>query len=102
MILGDSLNVMACLAEREKLRGKVQMVYIDPPYGKFGLQLAAPPGTEMSTMARWRMPLVRPSRSRRSGTPGSLEFTLPYLPPGPTHRRPRAPDRDRIDICPDR
>jgi adenine-specific DNA-methyltransferase len=37
MILGDSLNVMASLAERERLRGKVQMVYVDPPYGiKFG------------------------------------------------------------------
>lgn len=33
MILGDSLQVMASLAEREDLRGKVQMVYIDPPYG---------------------------------------------------------------------
>ncbi|WP_245694697.1 site-specific DNA-methyltransferase [Streptomyces abyssalis] len=37
MILGDSLQVMASLAERENLRGKVQMIYIDPPYGiKFG------------------------------------------------------------------
>lgn len=37
MILGDSLNVMASLAERERLRGKVQMVYLDPPYGiRFG------------------------------------------------------------------
>jgi adenine-specific DNA-methyltransferase len=37
MILGDSLQVMSSLAEREDLRGKVQMVYIDPPYGiKFG------------------------------------------------------------------
>ncbi|MFG2760446.1 DNA methyltransferase [Streptomyces wuyuanensis] len=37
MILGDSLQVMASLAEREELRGQVQMVYIDPPYGiKFG------------------------------------------------------------------
>ena len=33
MILGDSLNAMASLAEREALRGKVQMIYIDPPYG---------------------------------------------------------------------
>ena len=33
MILGDSLQVMASLAERERLRGKVQMIYIDPPYG---------------------------------------------------------------------
>src|SRR5439155_3456715 len=33
MILGDSLQVMASLARREDLGGKVQMVYIDPPYG---------------------------------------------------------------------
>ena len=33
MILGDSLHVMASLAEREHLRGQVQCIYIDPPYG---------------------------------------------------------------------
>jgi adenine-specific DNA-methyltransferase len=33
MILGDSLSVMASLAEKEDLRGKVQCVYMDPPYG---------------------------------------------------------------------
>ena len=33
MILGDSLHVMASLAEREGLRGKVQCIYLDPPYG---------------------------------------------------------------------
>jgi adenine-specific DNA-methyltransferase len=33
MILGDSLHVMASLAEREQLRGRVQCIYIDPPYG---------------------------------------------------------------------
>jgi adenine-specific DNA-methyltransferase len=32
MILGDSLQVMASLAEREGLRGKVQCIYFDPPY----------------------------------------------------------------------
>ncbi len=37
IILGDSLLVMASLAEKEGLKGKVQMIYIDPPYGiKFG------------------------------------------------------------------
>ena len=37
MILGDSLQVMASLARREDLAGKVQMIYVDPPYGiKFG------------------------------------------------------------------
>ena len=33
MILGDSLQVMASLAEREGLRGQIQCIYIDPPYG---------------------------------------------------------------------
>ena len=37
MILGDSLQVMASLSEREGLQGKVQCIYIDPPYGiRFG------------------------------------------------------------------
>ncbi|MGI5820282.1 MAG: site-specific DNA-methyltransferase, partial [Armatimonadota bacterium] len=37
MILGDSLQVMTSLAEKEGLKGQVQMIYIDPPYGiKFG------------------------------------------------------------------
>jgi adenine-specific DNA-methyltransferase len=33
MILGDSLLAMTSLAEKEDLRGKVQMIYVDPPYG---------------------------------------------------------------------
>jgi len=33
LILGDSLHVMASLAEREGLRAKVQCIYFDPPYG---------------------------------------------------------------------
>ena len=37
MVLGDSLLVMNSLAEKEGLKGKVQMIYLDPPYGiKFG------------------------------------------------------------------
>jgi len=37
MILGDSLMVMTSLAEKEALKGKVEMIYLDPPYGiKFG------------------------------------------------------------------
>ena len=37
MVLGDALLVMNSMAEKEKLRGQVQMVYVDPPYGiKFG------------------------------------------------------------------
>ena len=33
MVLGDSLQVMASLSEREGLQGNVQCIYIDPPYG---------------------------------------------------------------------
>jgi adenine-specific DNA-methyltransferase len=37
MILGDSLLVMNSLLEKEGMRGRVQTIYIDPPYGiKFG------------------------------------------------------------------
>ena len=37
LILGDALLVMNSLAEKENLRGKVQMVFVDPPYGiRFG------------------------------------------------------------------
>src|SRR5680860_1044188 len=37
LILGDSLQVMNSLLEYEGLCGKVQMIYMDPPYGvKFG------------------------------------------------------------------
>jgi adenine-specific DNA-methyltransferase len=37
MVLGDSLLVMTSLAEKERLKGQIQMIYIDPPYGiKFG------------------------------------------------------------------
>lgn len=37
MILGDSLLVMTSLAEKERLKGLVQCIYMDPPYGiKFG------------------------------------------------------------------
>ncbi|MGA0556805.1 site-specific DNA-methyltransferase [Larkinella sp. VNQ87] len=47
MILGDSLQVMASLCEREGLRGKVQCIYFDPPYGiKFNSNF------QWSTMSR--------------------------------------------------
>ena len=33
LICGDSLQVMESLLHYEELRGKVQMIYVDPPYG---------------------------------------------------------------------
>jgi adenine-specific DNA-methyltransferase len=45
LILGDSLTVMHSLARREDLAGKVQMIYIDPPYGiKFASNFQAKVG----------------------------------------------------------
>jgi adenine-specific DNA-methyltransferase len=63
MILGDSLLVMASLAEKEGMKGKVQMVYMDPPYGSNSTrtgrcQLAG----AMSKTAR--LPRLRGSPSR--------------------------------------
>jgi adenine-specific DNA-methyltransferase len=77
MILGDSLQVMGSLAEREGLRGKVQMIYLDPPYGiKFGSNW------QVSTRKRdvkdgkvRATPPSRSSRSRPSATPGSWAST---------------------------
>jgi adenine-specific DNA-methyltransferase len=37
LVLGDSLLVMTSLAEKEGLKGKIQTIFLDPPYGiKFG------------------------------------------------------------------
>jgi len=41
MILGDSLAVMASLARREALAGKIQMIYMDPPTASSTQQLPA-------------------------------------------------------------
>ena len=63
MILGSSLQVMTSLAEKEGLKGKVQMIYIDPPYGiKFGSTGRLAPGNAMSETARLRTPLVNQNR----------------------------------------
>jgi adenine-specific DNA-methyltransferase len=74
MILGDSLNVMASLAERESLRGKVQMIYIDPPTGSsFGVIGNHHFERETSKMAGSPTSPARSSRSRHSVTRGSSE-----------------------------
>ena len=63
MILGDALQVMGSLAEREGLRGKVQCVYIDPPYGiRFNSNFQWSTTSPTSRMGRWST--SRGSRSR--------------------------------------
>ena len=56
MILGDSLQVMASLAERERLRGQVQCIYFDPPYG-----------IKFNSNFQWNV-------NARQGSPDSREF----------------------------
>jgi adenine-specific DNA-methyltransferase len=72
MILGDSLLVMTSLAEKERLKGKVQMIYVDPPYGSSsGRTGRSRRGSATSRTGRSRTRPASPSRSRRSGTRGS-------------------------------
>ena len=50
LVLGDSLQVMTSLAEKEGLKGKVQMIYLDPPYGiKFNSNWQVKTGTPKIT-----------------------------------------------------
>jgi len=76
MILGDSLLAMASLAEKEGLKGQVQTIYLDPPYGiKFGSNWQVSMRKRTSGTATPRTPPASPSRSAPSATPGSWEFT---------------------------
>ena len=98
MVLGDSLQVMASLAEREGLRGKVQCIYIDPPYGiKFQLQL---PVVHHQPGRAGRQPGAHhQGAGAGQGLPRHLARRhplLPDLPPGPPHRGPRPSHRLRF------
>ena len=98
MILGDSLNVMASLAEREALRGKVQMIYIDPPYGiKFGTnwQVVGPQARRQGRQARGRHPRGRADQ----GLPRHVGAGHPLVPDVPARsaaRRAGPADRERL------
>ena len=68
LILGDSLLVMASLAEKEGLKGQVQMIYLDPPYGiKFASNWQVSSAT--IELPGWRTP------SQRSGRISGLPST---------------------------
>ena len=83
MILGDSLQVMASLAEREGLRGKVQCIYIDPPYGiKFNSNFQwSTTSRDCEGTAGRNTSLESRSRSRRFGIHGGtgIHSYLTYL-----------------------
>lgn len=104
MILGDSLQVMASLAEREGLRGKVQCIYFDPPYGiKFNSNF------QWSTTSRdvkdgnedhiTREPEM--VKAFRDTWKDGIHSYLPGLYPRPLDRGTRSVDRIRLDFCAD-
>jgi len=88
MILGDSLQVMASLAEREGLRGKVQCIYLDPPYGiKFNSNF------QWSTTSRDvkdgnASHITREPEQVKAFRDTWRDGIHSYLPPRSPHRRP--------------
>jgi hypothetical protein len=104
MILGDSLNVMASLAERERLRGKVQMIYIDPPYGiKFGSnwQVSARKRDVKDGKVEDASREAEQIKAFRDTWELGIHSYL-SLPAGPPPRRPRSAHRERQLLRPDR
>jgi hypothetical protein len=102
MILGDSLAVMASLAEREGLRGKVQCIYIDPPYGiRFNSNFQWSTTSRDVTQQGPHHPRARAGQS----LPRHLARRHPLLPDlsaRPPDRRTRPPRRQRLDLRADR
>ena len=104
MILGDSLLVMTSLAEKEGLKGQVQTIYIDPPYGiKFGSNW------QVSTRKRRRNAMARtrtyaPARAgaRLPRHVGTRDPLVPELPARPLARRSRTTHRVGLGLRPDR
>jgi adenine-specific DNA-methyltransferase len=94
MIAGDSLLVMNSLLEKEGMAGKVQMVYIDPPYGiKYG-----------SNAGCERQKRRRPDRRTRNdqslpGHLGAWDSFLSNLPAGPAAFGKGTPARKRKRVC---
>ena len=88
MVLGDSLQVMASLAEREGLQGKVQCIYIDPPYG-IKLQLQLPVVNHQPRREGRQQRAHYQGAGAGQGLPGHLagrHSLLPDLPAGSPHR----------------
>ena len=103
MILGDSLLVMTSLAEKEGLKGKVQMIYLDPPYGiKFGSNW------QVSTRKRDVKDGKADDATRQPEQIKAFRDTwqaghsfVSGLPARPAGRRARTADRNRQCLCAD-
>ena len=102
LILGDSLQVMSSLARREDLAGKVQMIYMDPPYGiKFASNFQ--PEIGKRDVKDKEQDLTREPEMvkayRDTWTLGVHSY-LAYLRDR-LDRRPRTTRRYRQHLCPD-
>ena len=104
MILGDSLLVMTSLAEKEGLKGQVQMIYVDPPYGiKFGSNWQVRTDRRDVKDGKLDDATRQPEQVKAFRDTWELQHPLlPELPAGPIRRRSRPPDRLRLDLRPDR
>ncbi len=103
MILGDSLQVMASLAEREGLRGTVQCIYLDPPYWhQVQLQF---PVVHHEPRRQGRQGRSHHPRTRAGeGVPGYLagrDSLVSDISARPADRRAGPADGERIDFCAD-
>ncbi len=85
LVAGDSLLVMNSLLEKEGMAGKVQMVYLDPPYGiRYGSQLPAVRQSPRRERRSRRRPYSRAGNDPRIPRHlGARNPQLPHLPPRP-------------------
>ena len=105
MILGDSLRVMASLAEREGYRGTVQCIYFDPPYGikfnsNFQWSMTSEPGREGREMGAHQ-----PGAGTGQGVPRYVAGRDPLVSDvyaRPVDGREGSVDREREHLCADR
>ncbi len=104
MILGDSLLVMTSLAEKEGLKGKVQMIYLDPPYGiKFGSNWQVTTRKRDVKDGKAEDATRQPEQVRAFRDTWELGIhSYLSLPARPPRRRPRTAHRDRQHLRPDR
>ena len=103
LILGDSLLVMTSLAEKEGLKGKVQTIYLDPPYGiKFGSNWQV--STRKRDVKDGKAQDATPPARTGARLPRHLEARHPLLPgllARPAGRGPRTPHRNGKHFCAD-
>ena len=95
---------MTSLAEKEGLKGKVQMIYMDPPYGiKFGSNWQV--STRKRDVKDGKAEDVHPAARTSSSIPRYLEAGHPFVPAlfaGSVGRRPGPAHGNRVDLRSDR